>query len=387
MDKIKVLLSIPSLDDLGVQHDVRTLMQYWDRSKFDVRLLLHERVGNFADQFPVEWQSIHIDEYSSKIPKWRVISRIDGYRKAINDFKPHVVISFVPFCNYGCFWAKIAGRHKFGLVISEHAHVSAAINDKENMDNLFMKFYRFTFSFVYNHKAVDYVKCIADESRRDIIQNHKINKDKIVLIYNPVPMNEIKAFSKEKVAHSWLENNKKNKKPVLINVGRLVYQKRQDILIKAFAKVKKEIDCRLIIIGSGNQDNLKELARQLGVEKYIFFSGFKKNPWKWMAKADLFVLSSIWEGLPCVITEAMILGLPIVSTKCPSGPREMLLEEKAGYLCGINDENDLAEKIIYALSNKKETNSKVRIAIDNLFRFDPQKIIRQYEELVLKLIK
>lgn len=381
--KIKILLSIPSLDDLGVQHDVRTLMQYWNKDKFDVNLLLHERVGNFASQFPAEWRSIHIDDYVSKIPKWRVISRVDGYRRVINDFKPDVVISFVPFCNYGCFWAKITGKHKFGLVVSEHAHVSAAMNDKENMNNLFMKFYRFTFRFVYNHKAVDYIKCIADESRQDLIKNHKINQEKVVLIYNPVPMDEIREISKEKVDHFWFDN----KNLILINVGRLVYQKRQDILIKAFAKVKKEIDCKLVIIGSGSQEKLKKIAEQLKVEKDIYFAGFQKNPWKWMAKTNLFVLSSIWEGLPCVITEAITLGLPIVSTKCPSGPREMLLNGEAGYLCDVNNEDDLAEKIIYALNNKKETDNKVRIATNNLFRFKPELVVLKYEELVLKLIQ
>lgn len=379
--KIRVLLSIPDLQDLGVQHDVRTLMKYWDRKKFNVRLLVHSRSGNFADQFPDEWPSIEIDKFSLNLPKIRVISRIDGYRKAINFFKPHAVISFVPFCNYACIWAKIAGRHKFGLAISEHAHVTAAMKDKENMGNLFMRFYRFTFPYFYNLKAVNIIKCIAEESRDDLIKNYNINPAKTILIYNPVPIEEIEKLSKEKVDHEWF---KRKKAPILINVGRLVYQKRQDLLIKAFAEVFKKIDCRLIIIGRGNQKVLKflkDLAKKLEVDDKIYFAGFQKNPWKWMAKADLFILSSIWEGLPCVLTEAMVLGLPIISTACPSGPTEMLLNGKAGYLCKLEDVNDLKDKIIYALTHPKETKIKTKIAKENLYRFDPKYITKQYEKL------
>ena len=382
--KTKILLAVPNLDGYGVQHDIRTLMKYWDHDRFEVKMLLHSRTGDFADQFPPDMASVEIDKYSSKIPKVRVISRLDGYRRAINEEKPDAVISFVPFCNYGCIWAKITSKHRFGLAVSEHAHVSAAMTDKQNMGNFFMRVYRLTFKSLYNSKFVDVVKCIAEESRQDLIKNHGIKEEKTILIHNPVPMEEVSKKGAEAVEHPWFKDGQ-GRLPVLINVGRISVQKQQDVLIKAFARAKKEIDCRLVIVGGGDQKELKDIASELGVSESVYFVGFDRNPWKWMAKSNLFVLSSIWEGLPCVLTEAMTLGLPVVSTKCPSGPREMLLEGQAGYLCEVGDMEGLAEKIVYALKNKEETRSRAEFAKKNLYRFEPTTVVKKYEELALRL--
>lgn len=381
---IKVLLALPSLDDLGVQHDVRTLMQYWDKDRFSVKMLLHKRSGNFASQFSNDMRSVEVDDVVPGFPKLRVISRLNGYTKLIAQEKPDAVISFVPYSNYGCAWAKFAGKHKFGLAISEHAHISAAMNDSQNMDNLFMKIYRHSFRVVYNTKLVNTVKCISSESLQDLVENHKIQSLKTTLIYNPVPMEEIKRLALEEVDHPWFKDNKTNI-PILINVGRLCEQKRQDLLIKAFAKVRAVIDCRLVLVGSGNNGELISLAKSLGVLHDVLFVGFDPNPWKWMARANLFVLSSKWEGLPCVLSESMVLGLPIVSTECPSGPKEMLLNGSAGYLCRINDIDSLSNKVLYALQNPQETKRRVEVANENLFRFEPRNVVKKYEDLAVYL--
>lgn len=383
--KIKVFLVLPSLDDFGVQHDVRTLLRYWNQEEFDVRMLLHSRSGSFADQFPPEMKSFEIDNVVSQAPKLRVIARFNGYRKIIDDFKPDAVISFVPISNYGCVWAKLTIKHRFGLAVSEHAHVSAAMEDKENMDNYFMKLYRMTFPYVYNLKAIDRVKCISEESRQDLVKNHGIQNSKTVLIYNPVPLNEIRKLSTEEVDHPWFLRGEKRKIPVLVNVGRISYQKRQDLLLQAFARVRKDIDARLVIIGSGDQKSLQNLANKLDVGNSVYFTGFQKNPWKWISKSDLFVLSSVWEGLPCVLSESMALSLPIVSTRCPSGPTEMLLNGRAGYLCKVGDIHDLAEKILYALTHPKDTNEKMLVARQNLDRFEPKTVTKKYETLAREL--
>jgi len=292
----------------------------------------------------------------------------------------------VPFSNYGCIWAKIFGKHKFKLVVSEHAHVTAAMNDKENMGTLFMKIYRFTFPYLYNSHFVDRIKCIAEESRLDLIKNHGIKQEKIVLIYNPVEMEEIKQLAKEEIVESWFKEISFTNVPILINVGRLTLQKRQDMLIQSFAKVRERMDCKLIIVGEGEQNKLRRIACDFGVNKDIYFTGFQKNPWKWMANSNLFVLSSIWEGLPCVLTEAMTLNLPVVSVRCPSGPTEMLLNGEAGYLCKMENIEELSNTIIDALTNKEETERRVNNGQKNLFRFDPKYAVECYHNLAIELV-
>ena len=137
--KTRVLLAMPDLAGLGVQHVVLCLLKFWNKEDFDVKLLLHSRKGEFQNQFPDDFQSINIDDYILNIPKIRILSRFFGYKKAIENYKPNVVISFVPYSNYGCMFAKLFSKHKFGLIVSEHAHVTTALNDFQEMNNILRK--------------------------------------------------------------------------------------------------------------------------------------------------------------------------------------------------------------------------------------------------------
>ena len=184
--KTKVLLALPDLECLGVQQDVKTLLRYWDRTKYDVRMLLNSRSGNFADQFPISMRSFEADKNLLNIPKLRVLLRVINYFFIVKKFKPDVIISFVPLSNYYCFLIKYIFKLKFKLVLSEHAHVSAALLDNQNTDNLFMKIYRKTLKYVYNSNKVDFILCIAEESLQDLKECHEIKPQKLILINNPI---------------------------------------------------------------------------------------------------------------------------------------------------------------------------------------------------------
>ena len=116
------------------------------------------------------------------------------------------------------------------------------------------------------------------------------------------------------------------KNPTIINMGQMGKQKNQKDLIKAFKKIKEKIkNAKLVILGQGNlEPELKGLSKSLGIENDVYFLGWQKNPFKFLANSKIFVLSSLWEGLPYVLLEAMASGLPVVSYDCRSGPREIL---------------------------------------------------------------
>ncbi len=144
---------------------------------------------------------------------------------------------------------------------------------------------------------------------------------------------------------------------------------------------------RLLILGKGEQANLLKLANELSISDKIHFAGFQNNPWKWVSKAQLFVLTSCWEGLPCVISETMALNVPIVSTDCPSGPKEMLMYGQLGTLANTDDVEDITNKIIYAIENYSESKIKAKEAIENLYRYEPKSVTGQYIDLVNSLVK
>jgi glycosyltransferase involved in cell wall biosynthesis len=133
-------------------------------------------------------------------------------------------------------------------------------------------------------------------------------------------------------------------------VGRLTRQKAFDVLIRAFVEVRKDHRARLMILGEGDErPALEGLVNKYGLEQDIILPGFVPNPYPYMAHAAAFVLSSRWEGLPTVLVEAMALGAPVISTDCPSGPREILLDGKYGQLVPVDDPIALALAIAKSL--------------------------------------
>jgi glycosyltransferase involved in cell wall biosynthesis len=203
--------------------------------------------------------------------------------------------------------------------------------------------------FVYPHgdgliaKSADVLRDV-----REIIGN-RLDGIKIRVLPNPYCVEGIRSLAKEPVAHHWLGGNKI---PVIVSAGRLVGQKAFDILISAFAGVVSEMACRLIILGVGpERENLEGLAGKLGVAHHMDMPGWVANPWKYMWRASAFVLPSRYEGWPSAVTEAMICGLPVITTDCPGGGKEMVENEKNGLTVPTDDVDALKQAMLRLLSD------------------------------------
>lgn len=207
---------------------------------------------------------------------------------------------------------------------------------------------------------------VSDGVKNDAIDNLNIKFNSIQTIYNPFDFKRITELSKE--------NNDLNYNYIL-NVAALNKVKRQDLLIKAFSKLKT--DLHLVILGKGRQEeNLKKLAKDLGVEDKVHLLGWVPNPYKYMKNATLYVLSSDVEGFGMVIVESLILNTPVVSTNCPSGPNEILVDELSSYLAPMDDETQLASKIEDALSKYPTIEEKY------INKFEYKKIAADYAGLI-----
>jgi glycosyltransferase involved in cell wall biosynthesis len=134
-------------------------------------------------------------------------------------------------------------------------------------------------------------------------------------------------------------------------VGRLTREKDFSTLIQAFSAVRKVFRCRLLILGEGRErTDLEQLVHDLNVDGDVSMPGFVNNPYKYMSHSSLFVLSSVWEGLPTVLIEALALGVPVVSTDCESGPREILKNGLLGTLTPVGDIASMTGHILKSLS-------------------------------------
>ena len=172
---------------------------------------------------------------------------------------------------------------------------------------------------------------------------------KVTTIYNPVvwPVHNEKAMAP--VEHPWFYDESI---PVILSVGRLAQQKDHSTLLRAFAQVVASRPVRLVILGDGlERQSLAALAERLSISCHIDMPGFRVNPFAYMSKSRVFVLSSRYEGLGIVLIEAMACGTPVVSTDCRSGPREILEDGKWGRLVPVGDWRAMADAIVETLDN------------------------------------
>ena len=181
----------------------------------------------------------------------------------------------------------------------------------------------------------------------DVIDITGISDPQVTVVRNPTITPALFELAEAPAPHPWLLDAGP---PVVIGVGRLTEQKDFTTLLGAFSHVVSRQEARLIILGEGDQrDALLKQAADLGVSDKIALPGFQSNPWSWMRRAHLFVLSSRWEGSPNTLTEALALGVPVVSTDCPSGPRELLDSGRIAPLVPMGDTEALAEAMLGAL--------------------------------------
>jgi len=164
--------------------------------------------------------------------------------------------------------------------------------------------------------------------------------DHFTTIYNPIVSDRLYAKADAGVDHAWLTDTV----PLILSIGQLSAQKDFATLLRAFALVRRHQTARLMILGEGeDRMKLQSLAQELGIADDVLLYGFDPNPFRFLKHADLFVLSSAWEGLPTVLIEAMAVGTPLVSTDCPNGPREILDNGKYGELVAVGNSEALAQ--------------------------------------------
>jgi glycosyltransferase involved in cell wall biosynthesis len=226
------------------------------------------------------------------------------------------------------------------------ANLSAALQGKAAVLRWFRQA---PMAWLYAH--VDHIVAVSQGVADDTLNITRMAPEKISVIRNPVITPSMQAQSMAPVDHPWLQGGGA---PVILGAGRLTRQKDFPTLLRAFALARQQRPMRLIILGEGRlRGELTQLAQQLGIAEDISLPGHVANPQAWMAKAALFALSSLWEGSPNVLTEALALGVPAVATDCPSGPREILADGRIGPLVAVGDAQGLAVAMLDTLESPR----------------------------------
>ena len=240
-------------------------------------------------------------------------------------------------------------------------------------------------SFIFRifFKLADKIIVNSQEFKNQL--DNKLNVNSL-LIYNPLNKEEIKKKSKKRIKFNFFHSSK-SKILKIINIGRFTDQKDQITLLKAINLICKKVKLKLLIIGYGkNEGLLNSFVKKNKLTNQVKIVNFKKNPFPYLKRSDLFILSSTFEGLPNVLLEALVLKKFVISSNCPTGPKEILLNGKLGDLFQIGDYKNLAKLIFKYSKNKKRNKKKIEEAYKSLNRFDFKKNCKKYLMTVNKYL-
>ncbi len=208
--------------------------------------------------------------------------------------------------------------------------------------------------------SADAVVSVSKDAAAELVEVVPKAAPKVLTIWNPVYGKRLVELSQEPVSHRWLNDPEV---PVILSVGRLGLQKDYGTLLDAFALVLNSRRARLVIVGEGpDRPMLTARIEELGIADSVDLPGFTHNPFAYMKRARVFVMSSLFEGLPAVLIEAISCGTPVVSTNCLTGPREILDDGKWGRLVPVGDQQAMAEAIVQTLDEPADSAALVERA-------------------------
>ena len=356
-----LLIYIPSIEDGGVEKNLYIISKYLSKKSINISLLS----CNFNK---VNFFNKSISYIGPKSNFWNEKSR-----KVKN-----------LICLTMLFFNLLFSNKKY-LVFAFQSSITAIIISKLLGNKVVTRSNSSPVGFSKNYFYIKFYSIFIKLSDAVIVNSYEFSKiffnkfkKKSILIYNPFVSTTVKKLSKIKIKKSILKKNLN-----IISVGRLTDQKNHITQLKAIKYIEKKYNPRLIIIGKGyNEKYLKSYIENNNITKNVQLIGYKKNPFPYIVKSDILILSSKFEGLPNILLEAQYLKKYIISSNCSSGPKEILMNGKAGDLFKVNDHKTLAKKINYYCKNRSKFKKKILLGFNNLHRFDYNKNCKKYYKVI-----
>ena len=293
----------------------------------------------------------------------------------IKDCESTTILSCLTHLNIIVLIASKLSRFKGQVVVTEHNHYSLEKADLPRRKAFFLKFFA-----KYLYRMADNIIAVSQGVADDLSTCLNIDSDRLQVIYNPIDSERICLLSRSVPQNVPPFINELPSTRYFIGIGRLVKQKRYDLMIKAFRQVRnRDSNVALVILGDGPQKaELQQLIKDEQLENCVYLLGFIDNPFYLLAAAKALVLSSDFEGFGNVIAEALVLGTPVVSTNCPSGPSEILSSGEFGSLVEPGEIDQLATAMIDMLG---ESGYEKHDLIARGKEFDKSCAVSQYEKL------
>ncbi len=363
--KINLIIFHPYSKIGGADKSLSRLINRLDSSKYEIIFITIEKphIKSYLNK------KIKIIKINSSKTIYSVI-KIRRILKSFSQEKKVIFFSNQNFANIISFFI-LYRFSNIKHIIMERNHIDEFNYSKNSFDLIKKKIIFLLMRIFYKHADL-----VLGNAKKLCIDLKKITNCNIKKIYNPANDKEVYKLSKSKI-------KKINKKNIILNVGRLEIQKDQITLLKA---IKNIDNIYLIIIGYGEKKiDLQNYIRTHNLQKKVIILDNITNPYPYFKIAKLFVLSSLYEGFPNVLTEAIMFNVPVISSNCNSGPSEILLQNKGIHIYEKKNHIELEKKINFFFKNKNIFRKRNKLLKKKLERFNPEKIILEYHKIFQKI--
>lgn len=360
----RIAIFVPSLSGGGAERVMMILANHFADLGYPTDLVLARAEGSYLELVSPK---VNVVDLGAS----RVIVAVPALVRYFRNAQPSVMLSALAHANVAAILARRLSGVQCRLVVSERANLSvSALNAKSLRAKMMKRFVSWTYP------RADHVITVSKGVASDLVAGLGLRSEQVTAVYNPVVDEALLAKSREELNEPWFEDSSV---PVVVGAGRLAPQKDFETLIRAIGRVRAEMPVRLVILGEGPlREELMNLVEDLELADHVRLPGFIANPFPYMRRASLFVLSSAWEGLPGTLIQAMACGAPVVSTDCPDGPLEILEKGKWGALVPVGDSEAMADAITSALSKSSHPDVTAR-AHD----FSVENAVRDYLAILL----
>lgn len=367
MKKKVILIFSGRLGKGGAERFTSNFISFLDQDKYDIHLCLGYECIEYNLPKNV---TIHTLDNTKSYQFPRTVFR---FRKLILRIKPDIIFSTIGQTNRFTAFALTGLKDSptWIMRVGNNPTKGGRSDWRNALNKVFNK-------LAFNKS--DHIVVNSYDLQRIFAENFPNILSKTSVIYNPIDVTAI-SMQAERPANIKKDNNHF----LLIHVGRFHRQKRHDILLKSFAvllekNLPKKVD--LWLCGEGYLQNvISQQIKDLNLTESVHVLGHCIEPFPLIKQADLLLLTSDWEGMPNVLIEAMVIGTPVVSTNCRSGPRELIEQGKTGYLANVCDPQDIANNIGIALSNENISEISINAQKRAALLFNDHTNMKKWQEL------
>ena len=353
-ETVTIAIYLPSLRGGGAERVMVILANAFAERGYAVDLVLASATGPYIAEVSPAVNLVNLG-------RSRVITSLPGLVRYLRLRKPVALLSAMGHANSVALLAKKFAGGNTRFVVSERNNSLVLQGEHEGFRSRVVRSFN-----RYLYRTADAIHAVSHGVAAAASQQLDLPREGIDVVYNPVVTRQVLERAQANVDFPWFSVGGP---PVIVAAGRLTKQKDFATLIRAFALVRLETEVRLVIMGEGElRPDLEQLINEYRLYGSVFLPGFVENPFAIMKQADLFVLSSAWEGLPNVLIQAMACGTPVVSTDCPSGPAEILENGEWGRLVPVGDVEALAQAMLETLTDRNHPDVAERagyFSVDN----------------------